>query len=326
MASPLINLVPLPLKLGSYSSDKVAAELQTNEHEFYAACALSVFPAAAQLDHLVASFKHDEYQAVRGNPVQLGAIAFSNRRVGSTSRQSSRQGFAPWPGELNDIENILAQLAMAGKNPELTARLRLAQYLPRGCCAPMTLWPIHGGRTFEFEATRVSGGSSISELVLWCVRLPKAAFGDACNLTGLPHWIGLKTELAEAAGSTTEHDVHVSPGDAWGLRLRQMFATCFNAADASHSETHLNALKGRLRLEDREIYPAAGQKQLLLSSLYAECVQDFDPARDPGLVIPPKRHLRHEFTTLTTTGAKDLRLAHYGTLVPVAAIEGVRSA
>ena len=323
MASPLINLVPLPLKFGSYSSDALSAELQTSEHEYLAACALGVYPATAQLDHFAAHFKHNEYQAVRGD-VPLGTIAFANRDVASTTRQQSAQGLAPWVGDLNDTQAILCEMAERGLQPDLSARLRLAKYLPR-TRNPMTLMPLVGGRKLELNLTRLSGGRSILELVLWCVRLPKHAFDDACNLTGLPHWVTLATEIPEAADVTSEHDVFINPGDSWGLRLRAIFAQAYNNADASFSEAHLNAVAGRLRLDDREIYPNVGQRELRLGQLYAQCMQDFDHGRDPRLVLPDKSYLRHVLQSQLSVGAKDLHLTHYGTVQRVHSADGVRA-
>lgn len=322
MSTPIIDLVPLPFKLGSYSSDVLQPELQTNDHDVYGAIALSVFPAAAQLDHFITDFAHDNYHAVSGT-VPLSAVAFNNRRVGSTTRQLNAQGFAPFPGDLNDTQRILCDLALQGKSPELVARLRLAKHLP-ATRHPLTIWPIEGGKPVNLTLSRLSGGSSITELVLWCVRLPASAILDTRNLTGLPHWIGGLHELAAAAGAIYERDVAVDPGDKWGLRLRQIFATAYNANDDSHDEAYLNAIKGRLRFDDREIYPNAGAKRLVLSSLYPQGVQDFDAARDPRLVIPDKHTLRHELETLVTAQAKNLYLTHYGTLTRVSSHEGAK--
>src|SRR5690606_6747945 len=116
-----------------------------------------------------------------------------------------------------------------------------------------------------------------------------------------------------------------NPGDQWGLRLRAIFAQAYNAADNSFSETHLNAIAGRLRLDDREIYPNVGQRELRLGQLYAQCMQDFDHGRDPRLVVPDKSYLRHVLQSQLSVGAKDLHLTHYGTVQRVHAADGVRA-
>ena len=318
---PLIDLVPLTLKIGAYADNVVKAELQTEAQTYYAALALGVQPFASRLDHFVSLLKHNDYNAVSGDDVPLSAIAFNQR---ATTNQQAR-GLCPFPGELNDVNRILLQMALAGSSPDSAARVRLATFLP---CTPypLTVWPIVGGKKFEITLNRFASGSAITELVLWAIRLPRSAFTDACNLAGLPHWVGKKKALAAAAGATAREDAAINPGDKWGLRLRQIFAVCYNAADNTYSETHLNAVKGRMLLDDREIYPAAGAERLQLGSLYSQGITEFDCARDPRLLIPAQRKVRHELETLVTVGDKDLRLTHYGTLQPTSLNDGPKKA
>jgi hypothetical protein len=331
----MMKLIPLRVKLNSYSGDVVHGELKLPEHEYYAAAGMSVLPASAQLTHFVPHLKHSDYQAISRAPVPLGAIAFTNRRAGNTSRQTSYQGFAPFPGELNDLDAIFGGLAIRGRDADLAARLRLAAYLPR-CRYPLTLWPMRGGKLFEFQARRIEGADPITELILWVVPLPKAAFEEACDLTGLPHWTGHEVDAEPAAGSVLEEDVFMSAGDGWAIRLRQILAGAYTATGSdggigdlsAHNESFLDTVRGRIRMDDRELYPNQGQIELSLGTLYAECLQDFDPARDPRLLVAEKRHLRHVLGADTLNdppGDRRLFLTHYGTLQRGRNLDSVRA-
>jgi hypothetical protein len=335
MSSPIMSLVPLRVKLGGYSSNQVSGELKLPEHEYYAAAAVSVLPSSAQVTHFVTHLKHNDYQAVSRAPVPLGTIAFANRRASDTARQQSFQGFAPFPGELNDLDAIFGGLAVRGRDADLTARLRLAAYLPRARY-PLTLWPLVGGKSLELVAQRVAGADAITELIVWAVRLPRAAFEDACDLTGLPHWVGHEFVAELAAGEIVEEDVFMSAGDGWAIRLRQILAGTYTASGTgggigsltAHNEDFLDAVRDRIRMDDRELYPNQGQAQLRLGQLYAECLQDFDGARDPRLLIGERRHLRHVLAAdvlADPPGEKQVYLTHYGTLERSRTLDSVRA-
>lgn len=320
----LLNITPIKLNVGSYSSDAVTLTGQLPTGEYLGAFALDAYPYATLLDHWATSFKHNDYQALSGDltdGVPLSAIASAPRRADVSGQALSAPGLAPWVGRLNDLNSILCELAMKGRTPTLAARLALAKHLPV-TKHPMTVWPLRGGKSIDLNLRRVSGGTSITEATLWCIRLTKEAYGDMCDLTDLPHWVVKKLDLSASANETSEDDVTVDPGDSWALRLRAIFAQGHNAADTdSHSETHLNNVLARVRGDDRELLPNIAQDRFRFATLAAAGLQDFDAGRDPKLLIANKRAIRWITETEATTGAKKIFLTHYGTLVPASLVD-----
>ncbi|MEE9311926.1 MAG: hypothetical protein V3V10_05870, partial [Planctomycetota bacterium] len=87
-------------------------------------------------DHFVRNMEQAHYKAITGSVdpgegVPLHQIAFTPRSVVSASELCRCDSFAPFPGRLNDIENIICKMALEGPTSVNMNALKFAKRLPR---------------------------------------------------------------------------------------------------------------------------------------------------------------------------------------------------
>lgn len=328
---PVSQLKIQPVKLTvSYSSATVGTATRTIERDTrLCAFAMTVKEVGAMTDHFATSLLHNNYQALGGDldsssGVPLGCIASKPRALGVTSRPVTRAGLAPWPGSMNDLcalnESKAPTLRKYGSSSKealkLAYQLELAKYLGCHSAWPFTLWPLEGGSPFTLTLRRPSGGTTLTEVILWTVKLPDNLFKNACSFAEMPFWANKKLDYSEAAQTPGEVALNINARENYGLRLQHVFAQGYDDdGTPGFDETYADAISCKFKYENAEFFDAIAQSRVAITSLFPGFISDLEQSRNLDVLINPKSNLIFDLDKAATTNPIDLYLTAYGTCV-----------
>lgn len=257
--------------------------------------------------------------AVRGN---LGTVVTNQAILAAALNPFTRRGFQPWPGRFNDALPVLRRIALGQRNAMDDLRLLLCDWIPG--VKPCTLWPLVGGKKFEMVLRRPYGANSVSRMYLVVIRLPDAMHERMCSslkLSERPRWYSRFWDLASTAG--VEADFIERPfsfDTGYGLRWMQRFMTGYdnNGGTVTYDETAINTILFREELQNQgKLLPPAADNQNLAPLLAAQMLQHYDPAMDPGIVIPDREILKADIgKDASSNNARDVYVSYYGVLRP----------
>lgn len=330
MVKPLV-IQPVKLNVGSYTSNISRWSRTIERDTLLAAFAVSVKEVGALTDHFVTSLKHNNYEAVGGDVgttagVPLGAIACKPRQLAVTTQPGRRAQLAPWPGRYNDLDWINHEYARVARKfgsgsreaIVLAARKELARHVGARSPWPMTLWPLDGGSDFVIDVRRLSGGTTPTEVILWCVKLPAVVYRNLCKLQELPFWANKKLDYSSDAQEIGEVALRIEARENHGLMLRHIFVQGYDDdGTPAFDEITADAFQGRIKYEGQEFYDGVAQARLALTTQFPAFISDVDEGRALNAMINPKANLVFDLYKALTSNAADLYLTAYGTLTPV---------
>lgn len=328
LRQPKIQYVKLTSS--GYTADVVQFSRNIERQTNLVVIGIAVGQRGALTDHFLfnsstnPAFRHNNYDALSGNSldstsgVMLGTVACAPRFLSSTSLLSQKEGFYPWPGRMNDVQRLtLLAIGMAKEDPrqaEVQQRLALALSMPE-TVYPCTGWPLEGGKQFIMNMRRISGGTTLSDVFLVCVKLPDDIYRNACQFAELPHWASMLLNVAAAAGVNTPQNLQVNAKDGYGLLLKQIYLNAYsnNAGTVAYDETYAAATSDQLSYENQQIYDGVAQEPIPLQIHYPAQVADYEQGRAINILMNPRSQLVFQITRQTATAqTRDLYFAAYG--------------
>ncbi|MDC1142112.1 hypothetical protein OAU50_03400 [Planctomycetota bacterium] len=269
-------------------------------------------------DHFVRNMEQAHYKAVTGSVdpgegVPLHQIAFTPRSVVVTNDLCRCDSFAPFPGRLNDIDGIICKMALEGPTEHNMNALKFAKRLPR-TTYPMAMWPMNVDSKFKMTGYRLSGGNTITEVVLYLVPLSKALHRSVCTRNDYPHWVTRKFTLSPAEGMASDPEVLRNQiGDDQSLQIRSLMFSAYNGDDLSLSESHASAVSLHMKYEgNRRIYNHDADTMRSSRWLAVRDLGAYDMARELGLVLAPEQAFEFYTEHTATVGSKDCYITLYG--------------
>ena len=323
------KIQPVTLTVGAYTGDLVTASRLIERNTKLGAFAITIKEQAALTDHFALNLEHNNYVAIGGpnidadSGVPIGMIAGNPRFLFAAGQPAHRVGIAPWPGRLNNIgalENLRLPVVrkFGPSSPEaleLSARLGLAYALP-ATPWPMTIWPLEGGKTFTLAMRRLAGSvTTITEVILWCIKLPEDLHRNVCTFAELPFWSNLKLNLASGTGVDGQFNLEINAKESYGLLLKQILAQGYsdNAGVITYDEINVQNTRANVRYEANQFYDNIANSRVSLSEQWVGFMQDYDMPREFNVMINPKSKIIFDVErSAATPFARDIYLDAYG--------------